>query len=152
TESTTDNTKHDTDKETLTVTAKGLDGATDYTINATVSGSSTLVGTATTDSKGNLKALFSTSGNSKKNLGAPPTPLTSVSDVDVVNPGSLTVLIADLTAPTSEKYTVRKNIADSTSGASAGLTVSTSTKKALFGLNASGLNGGADYALRFNGT
>ena len=152
TESTNDNSKKNTDKETLNVLAKGLDASTDYSIVATVSGSSTSVGTATTDSKGNLKAMFSTSGNSKNNLGAPPTPLTSVSEVDVINSNSVTVLVADMTAPTSLKYAVRKNVADSTSGALAGLTVSSSTKRAMFGLNASGLNGGADYVLRFNGT
>ena len=152
TESSNDNSKKKTDKETLNVVAKGLDAAADYSIAATVSGSSTPIGTATTDSKGNLKALFSTNGNSKKNLGAPPTPLTSVTEVDVINSNSITVLVADMTTPTSLKFTVRKNITDSSSGAAAGLTVSTSTKRAMFGLNASGLNGGADYALRFNGT
>lgn len=149
TESINQGGKHNTDRETLNVTAKGLDTNTDYTINATLSGSSTTVGTATSDSKGNLKAMFSTTGNSKQNLGTPPSPLTAVSEVDVAN-GSGTVLVADMTAPTTLKFTVRKNVTDP-SGASAGITVSASNKRAMFGMSASGLTGGADYLLRFNG-
>lgn len=148
TEATTDTTKRNTDKETLTVTAKGLDVETGYTISAVQSGSSTNVGPVTTDKKGNLKATFSTA--SKKSMGQPPIPLTSVSEVDVVNSNSVKVLTADMTQPTSLKYTVRKDVADSTSGASAGLTVSSSTKRAMFGLSATGLNGGASYVLLFN--
>jgi hypothetical protein len=150
TESTSEGTKRNSDKETLNIMAKGLVAATDYSINATLSGSSTAVGTATTDSKGNLKATFSTTG-SKKNLGTPPSPLTAVSEVDVVNSNSVTVLVGDMKAPTTLKYTVRKNVTDA-SGASAGLTVATSTRRATFGMSASGLNAGADYLLRFNGS
>lgn len=150
TEAINQNSKHNTDKETLNITAKGLDASSDYSIAATVSGTATNLGPVTTDSKGNLKAMFSTTGNSKKNLGAPPTPLTTVSEVDVVNSNSVNVLVADMTAPTTLKYTARKNVTD-TSGASAGLTVSSSTQRAMFGLSASGLNGGAAYLLRFNG-
>jgi hypothetical protein len=149
TESTNNSSKKTTDKETLNIMAKGLDTNTDYTINATVSGTSSAIGTATTDARGNLKAMFSTSGNSKNNLGAPPTPLTSMSEVDVSG-ASGTVLVADMTAPGTLKYSVRKNVSDTTSGASAGLTVSSSTKRAAFGLSASGLTGGDSYVLMFN--
>ncbi len=151
TEATTDTAKRNTDKETLNVTAKGLDPLTDYTVSAVQSESNTPVGSATTDKKGNLKASFSTNTKGKKNLGPPPTPLTSVTEVDVVNSNSVTVLVADMNGPTSLKYTVRKDVADSDSGEVAALTVSSNTKHAMFGLSASALNPGEGYFLLFNG-
>lgn len=139
------------DKETLTVTAKELTQSAGYSVAATVSGSSTNIGTATSDKRGSLKATFSNSGRGKNNIGAPPTPLTSVTEVDVINSTNQTVLIADMTAPLTLQYMVRKNVVDTNSGVAAGLTVSANTRSALFGLNVSGLNGGADYLLLFNG-
>lgn len=149
TEATSDTTKRNTDKETLTITAKALDPLTDYTVSAVQSGTPTPVGPVTTDKKGNLKASFSTNEKGKTNLGPPPTPLTSVTEVDIIDTNSTTVLTADMTQPTSLKYTVRKDVTD-TSGAAAGLTVSSSTKRAMFGLSATGLNPGEGYVLLFN--
>lgn len=139
------------DKETLTVTAKGLTESTAYSVAATVSGTSTNIGSVTTDKRGSLKAIFSNNGKGKNNAGAPPTPLTSITEVDVVNPTNQTVLAADMTTPQTFQFMVRKDVVDTNSGAAAGITVSVNSRGALFGLNASGLTGGADYLLVFNG-
>lgn len=133
-------------KETLTIDAKGLTPSTDYTIVALPSGTNAPV---TTDSKGNLKATFSTNGKSKSNLGPPPTPLTSLTKVDINTSNSTTVLSADMITPTTFRF-LDKQFATNTNGPTGSATVSASNKSAKLSISASGLAATNDYALALN--
>jgi hypothetical protein len=140
------------DQQTLSVTAKGLTPGTGYSLLATSNGTPTDLDDFTTDSKGRATLSFSTSGHGKKNLGSPPTPVTLVSEVDIVNnsSNSQAVLTADLINPASLKYSVKKS-ATTTNGVSGTINLTSSNKGAKLGLTASGLSPGADYILTFTG-
>ena len=141
-------TQGNSDKETLTVTAKGLTPSTDYSLFATTNGTSADVDGFTTDAKGGAKLTLSTSGKSKKNAGPPPTPLTTVTEVDIVGTNG-PVLTADMTSPSSLKYMVKKQ--DTTGNVTGNVNLSASTKSAKLNLTASGLSTNTDYILTFNG-
>lgn len=144
------------DKETLTVTAKGLtpDGAYDV---VGISNSTPLPHvTFTANSKGDLTAKFGT-GKKSTPVFADASQLQEVDLIDDSN--SVTVLKGPFTDATTLQYLVKQNITSSTdtNAATSALlqiksTLNKGTSKSSVTVTASGLQQGAVYQLVFDGT
>ena len=144
------------DKESLSITLKGLTPSTPYSVNViTVSNSSpTDIDDFTTDGKGGAKLSFQNNGNGKKTISFPDgvLPLTGLTEVDIVNSNATPVLTATRDQATSVNYMVKKSLDDaSATGASGTVSLSASSKSAKFSLTAAGLTGGSDYILVVDG-
>lgn len=149
------------DKETLTVTAKGLFPSTPYSlfVSTTTSGL-TDVDDFNTDSKGNATLKFTNGKAGKKNIAisSNAVPVSSIQEVDIENSNSAPVLTADFANATTEQYMVKQDISadGGTNGVTATLqiksTLNKGTSKSLVTVTASGLQAGAEYQLVFNGT
>jgi len=159
----TEATQGNADKETLTVTAKGLEPNTPYSlfVSTTTSGL-TDVDDFTTDSKGNATLKFTNGKAGKKNIAisSNAVPVSSIQEVDIDNSNSAPVLTADFTNATTLQYLVKQDISSDTGtnggGVTATLQIKSSlnkgTSKSLVTVNASGLQAGAPYELVFNGS
>jgi len=137
-----------TDKESVTMTMKGLTASTDYSVIATTTSNAPAdIGDFTTDSKGGAKLSFKNSGGGKKNTGNPPDPLTTLTAVDIVNSSNaaVAVLSADMTTPQTFAYKVTKT--DTTGNVTATVNISANTKSAKVSISASGLNPSSEFAL-----
>src|SRR5215469_4331498 len=113
----TEATQGNADKETLTVTAKGLEPNTPYSlfVSTTTSGL-TDVDDFTTDSKGNATLKFTNGKAGKKNIAisSNAVPVSSIQEVDIedTNGPLLTAEFAGLTNATSLQFLVKQDISE----------------------------------------
>lgn len=152
------NKQGNANNQTLDVVASGLTASTPYSLFAITSDNTNLtdVANVTTDANGKIALHFRSLGNGHgggHNSAALPAGLNPVShilELDLVDTNSQAVLTADLTAPTSIQYLIKRDI--STNGVSASLRIKANSTAAQFSLGASGLVASTDYLLVFNGT
>ncbi len=150
------------DNQRLTLTTSKLDSNTVYTLLALLGDDTNLteVTTFTTGANGaaNLKYVRVGSSNGHGNGGHPGglplpdtlKPLSNVRALVVENVSTQAVLSADLTAPQSLQYLVRRSLTGT--GASADLRIHATTRFVQFRLLASGLQTNAPYFLTLNET
>lgn len=147
-----------TDKESISVSLKGLSTNSPYSLFATTSlGSNLDVVDFTAGKNGSAKLSVKNTGT-KKNPATLPGGLEvfNITELDVVNEsdtnGAVTVLTADTTAPQSFTFSDRLT-ATGTNGETGTLAITAATKKgAKLSLTASGLNASTDYLIALNGT
>ncbi len=139
-------------KSKLDITLAGLNADTDYSLVATINGDGTVdLLDFTTDSKGKASLHFSGSSQGKHNTPLPDGfDLSQVVGLDVINGDGVSVLTADLSAPSSLKYSVKRTLSGDT--VTATLQIKASNGKAKLTFTASGLDSDTDYQLVFNGT
>lgn len=143
---------NNSDRETLTVSAKGLTPSGPYSLFASVGGTNTDLVDFNADKKGNAKLSLKNTGTQKK----PATLLAglelfSVTELDIENTSSsnapVTVLTADASSPSTFVFS-DKQTQTGTTGATGTLSITASSRGgAKLGLTASGLNPGQDYVL-----
>ena len=146
----------DANNQKMDVNVSGLTPDTDYDLSANVNGVGTTdLGTFTTDSKGKAAIHLTSLGNGHGG-GKNKTPLpdgfdiSQVLEVDVLNGGSVIVLAADVTAPPTLKYQVKRSLTNG-AGVDGVLQIKASNSKTKFSLTVSGLDASTDYQLVFNG-
>lgn len=88
-------------------------------------------------------------GHGKSQLPSAFNPVSSVSQIDVMNSSTQAVLTADMTMPGSLQYLIKRNLSTSTVDAS--LRIHATTSQTQFKLSASGLNATNNYLLVLNG-
>jgi hypothetical protein len=139
----------------LTVTVSGLTPSTTYSLVATTAGGTTDLEDFDTDSNGKATLRFVTSKNGKTPKNATALPdgfeLVDVTQLDVLNSGSASVLSTVDTKPTSVTYTVKRSLTGP-DGESGTLQINANTKNTKFTLNGSGFQPNTDYVLFLNGT
>lgn len=152
---------NNSDKETLSVSLKGLQAGEDYSLIADVGGSNIDAIDFTASKNGDAKFTLKNTGTTKNPATLPQAldPLTGVTELDVVNDTANsnsppTVLTADTTAPGSFTFTDKQTItaASSTNGVTGSLTVSASNRSSKLSLTAAGLTDSTAYVLSLNGS
>lgn len=165
------NDQNQSDKETLTVSLKGLNANDSYSLIAsgTSAGSNFVddVDDFSPSRNGSAKLALKNTGNTKHPalLTGPVDPLFDITELDVVDNGDfsagvtnnppLTILTADTVTPgtyTFQDKEFETSSNSTTSGASGTVTVSASNKSAKVSLTATGLLDSTQYVLTFNGT
>jgi len=138
--------------EVLTVSVAGLTANTSYSLTANTTSSGTVdLEDFTTDNNGKATLHLRAGSKVGKNVTALPDGFlfTDVTELDVVNSGSVAVLTSAGTAPTSTVYSVKKSITGDT--ASGTLSINATKKGTKFNLTATGLTPNTDYNLFLNG-
>lgn len=149
------NIGNNTDRETLSVTLKGLEPTTPYSLFATTgTNGSADAADFNSDKHGDAKVSLSTKpGKSGVPLGSLD-PLSSVTELDIVDQsntnGPVTVMTADTTAPATFTFQDKQG-QTGPDGEVGTLTVSSSPKSSKLSLTASGLTGGDTFALTLTG-
>jgi len=141
------------DNQSVSITLKGLDDNTPYTLLISTVDDTNLVSASdfTSDKKGKAKINFKKTGkgNGKDALPDVMQPVAALRSLAVINADTQTVATADLTAPTQLQYQVRRNL--STDDITATLRIQATTKKARLQLSARGLPVTNDFYLVLNG-
>jgi len=142
------------DNQKLDVSVSGLSQNTTYDLVATPGGGTVDLGTFDTDDNGKATLHFVTSKNGKtpKNKIALPDgfEVATVTQLDVLNGGSASVLTTDGSTPTSVTYSVKRTLTGD-GGETGKLQINANTKKTKFSLTAAGLQPDTDYTLFING-
>lgn len=145
------------DNQQLNISVSGLTGGTTYELLA--NGDTNLADgvSFTTDSNGGASLQYRSMGNGhghglghgKSQLPLAFNPVSSVSQIDVMNSSTQAVLTADMTVPDSLQYLIKRNLSTATVDAS--LRIHATTSQTQFKLSASGLNATNSYLLVLNG-
>ena len=139
----------------LDVIASGLTPSTPYSLFVITTDNTNLTDVAdfSTDANGKIALHFRSLGNGHggghNSIALPVDSVSQLLELDIVNTNTQAVLTADVTAPQSLQYLIKRDL--STNGVSASLRIKATQKKTQFELDAFGLAAGADYFLVFNG-
>jgi hypothetical protein len=138
----------------LTVTVRGLTANTGYSLVATTAGGTTDLEDFTTDSNGSatLNLVTTKNGKTPKNATALPDgfELAGVTQLDVDNAGSTSVLSTSGAKPSAVTYSVKRSLTGP-DGETGTLQINANTKHTKFTLNGSGFQPNTDYVLFLNG-
>ncbi len=142
-------------KEMLSVGAKGLQANGAYQLWALRGDDANmiLVTDLTADKRGRVSLRYQNTGGGHglQELPAPLDPVTGIRALTIANGHSNAVLTADLTAPDSLAYLVKRNLSGA-NGVSGNLAINASSHKTQFNLMATGLTPSTDYLLALNGS
>lgn len=138
----------------LDVSVSGLTASTTYDLVATTAGGTTDLGTFDTDANGGATLHFFGSAKGKGPKNSSPLPdgfeLSQVTQLDVLNSGSVSVLSTAGTTPTSVTFSVKRTLTGP-DGETGTLQINANKAKTKFSLTAAGLQPSTDYDLLFNG-
>jgi len=143
------------DNQSVSITLKGLDNNTPYTLLISTVDDTNLVSASdfTSDKKGkakiSLKKTGKGNGNGKNALPDVMQPVAALRSLAVINADTQTVATADLTAPTQLQYQIKRDL--STNDITATLRLQATTKKTRLQLSARGLPATNDFYLVLNG-
>jgi hypothetical protein len=149
------------DNQQLNIAVSGLTASTTYELLANADTNLADGVSFTTDSNGSASLQYRSMGNGKghghgagighgkSQLPQAFNPVSSVSQIDVMNSSTQAVLTADMTMPESLQYLIKRNLSTSTVDAS--LRIHATTSQTQFNLSASGLTATNNYLLVLNG-
>lgn len=145
------------DNQQLNISVSGLAASNTYELLA--NGDTNDEVSFTTDANGSASLQYRSMGSGNGHGGGighgksqlPPAfnPVSSVSQINVMNSSTQAVLTADMTMPGSLQYLIKRNLSTSTVDAS--LRIHGTTGQTQFKLSASGLNATNNYLLVLNG-
>ena len=141
----------------LNISLSGLTASTTYELVANGDTNPAAEVSFTTDASGSASLKYRSMGNGHggglghgvNSLTGAFKPVSSVSQIDVMNLSTQAVLTADMTMPDSLQYLIKRNLSTSTVDAS--LRIHATTGQTQFRLLASGLNATNNYLLVLNG-